>query len=350
MENLSKRKLIVIRGALGVGKSTIANKVAEKYSVPYLSLDKIIDDNGLSTEDGIPLENFIKSNDIVVSQSEGCGLAVLDGCFYYSKQIEDLKQKFAGDVIFITLYSSLEKCIERDSKRDKVYGKESAEFVFNMSDGIREGYYIDNENLTEEEFESFKSVVLDYLKKYAFISQIVTFDDPHLEKLYIFLKYLIRKLPKKENPLPYEVLEAINMESYRVEKKTDSNLQLENKEGVIEPMGSGKTKVPLEDETDALSIIIKEINERYGTSFNDGDRVILNDLSKRLLNNETLNGAVKNNSKDSAKLKFDQLFQDELVGVLDQHFSLYQKLDQSPELKKFVQDRVFEYVVRRMSI
>lgn len=209
---------------------------------------------------------------------------------------------------------------------------------------------IHNENLTKEEFESFKSVVLDYLKKYAFISQIVTFDDPHLEKLYIFLKYLIRKLPKRENPLPYEVLEAINMESYRVEKKTDSNLQLENQEGVIEPMGSGKTKAPLEDETDALSIIIKEINERYGTSFNDGDRVILNDLSKRLLDNETLNGAVKNNSKDSAKLKFDQLFQDELVGVLDQHFSLYQKLDQSPELKKFVQDRVFEFVVRRMSV
>ncbi len=55
-----------------------------------------------------------------------------------------------------------------------------------------------------------------------------------------------------------------------------------------------------------------------------------------------------NNSKDAAKLKFDQLFQDELVSVLDKHFSLYQKLDQSPELKKFVQERVFEYVIKKM--
>ena len=62
----------------------------------------------------------------------------------------------------------------------------------------------------------------------------------------------------------------------------------------------------------------------------------------RLLKNEILKGSVKNNSKDSAKLKFDQLFQDELVGVLDNHFNLYQKLDQSPERKKFVQDRVFD--------
>ncbi len=207
---------------------------------------------------------------------------------------------------------------------------------------------INEENLTEEEMESFKTTVFEYLKKYAFISQIVTFEDPQLEKLFIFLKFLIRKLPKRENPLPYEVLEAINIETYRVEKKGETNLALENAEGLIEPMGGGGTKGLIEDEKDALSKIIKEVNERYGTSFNDGDRVILNDLSRRLLESEVLQGSVKNNSKDSAKLKFDQLFQDELVNVLDNHFSLYQKLDQSPELKKFVQERVFEYVVRKM--
>jgi type I restriction enzyme R subunit len=149
-------------------------------------------------------------------------------------------------------------------------------------------------------------------------------------------------------PLPYEVLQAIDMETYRIEKKGEMHLQLENAEGVIEPMGGGAAKSLSEDEKDALSRIIKEVNERYGTSFNDGDRVILNDLSKRLLESEVLQGSVMNNSKDAAKLKFDQLFQDELVNVLDKHFSLYQKLDQSPELKKFVQERVFEYVVKKM--
>ncbi|MEI8130250.1 MAG: type I restriction endonuclease [bacterium] len=208
---------------------------------------------------------------------------------------------------------------------------------------------IQEENLTEEEMESFKTTVFDYLKKYAFISQIVTFEDPQLEKLYIFLKFLIKKLPRRENPLPYEVLEAIDMATYRIEKTGEKNVQLENTEGVIDPMGSGDSKGSTEDERDALSKIIKEINERYGTNFTDGDRVILNDLSKRLLASEVLRGSVENNSKDSAKLKFDQLFQDELVGVLDNHFSLYQKLDQSPELKKFVQEKVFEYVVKKMN-
>jgi type I restriction enzyme R subunit len=104
----------------------------------------------------------------------------------------------------------------------------------------------------------------------------------------------------------------------------------------------------VDGEEDSLSKIIKEINERYGTNFSDNDKVILNDLSAKLLKSSILQGSIQNNSKDSAKLKFDQLFQDELVGMLDNHFNLYQKLDQSPELKKFVQEKVFEHVVKKM--
>jgi type I restriction enzyme R subunit len=113
--------------------------------------------------------------------------------------------------------------------------------------------------------------------------------------------------------------------------------------------GKGKGS-DFESEQDVLSKIIKEINERYGTNFNDSDKIILNDLSKRLINNTGLQGTIQNNSKDSAKLRFDQLFQDELVSMLDNHFNLYQKLDQSPELKKYVQDRVFEIVVKNTKV
>jgi type I restriction enzyme R subunit len=229
---------------------------------------------------------------------------------------------------------------------DELYSGATPDKLNHIIDGVVSR--IQGENLTLEELEDFKSTVFQYLKKYAFISQIVTFEDPLLEKLYIFLKYLVRKLPRRENPLPYEVLEAINMETYKVQKKVDTNITLETKDGVLEPLSGGDGKGPLEEDVDALSKIIKEINERYGTSFSDSDRVILNDLSKRLAASDVLKGSVANNSKDAAKLKFDQLFQDELVGVLDNHFSLYQKLDQSPELKKFVQERVFEYVIKKI--
>jgi hypothetical protein len=72
-------------------------------------------------------------------------------------------------------------------------------------------------------------------------------------------------------------------------------------------------------------------------------------LSTKLYENESLKGSVKNNSIDSAKLKFDELFQGELIDMLDNHFNLYQKLDQSPELKKFVQEKVFEHIIKKLN-
>lgn len=229
---------------------------------------------------------------------------------------------------------------------DELYAKATPDKLNHIIDGVVSR--INDENLTEEEMESFKTTVFDYLKKYAFISQIVTFEDPQLEKLFIFLKYLIKKLPRRENPLPYEVLEAIDMSTYKIAKTAEISVKLDNEEGKIDPMGKGGAKIQIEDEWDILSKIIKEINERYGTDFNDKDRVILNSITMRLLKSDTLQGSVMNNSKDSAKLKFNELFQNELVDMLDNHFSLYQKLDKSPELKKFVQERVFEYVVNKM--
>ena len=229
---------------------------------------------------------------------------------------------------------------------EELYGKATPDKLNYIVDGVVSR--IKEENLTTEEMESFKTTVFEYLKKYAFISQIVTFEDPQLEKLFIFLKFLIKKLPKRENPLPYEVLEAIDMETYKIEKKSQTNISLDNTDGAIDPMGKGDSKARVTDEWDILSRIIKEINERYGTDFNDNDRVILNSITMKLLKSGVLHGSVVNNSKDAAKLKFDELFQDELVDMLDNHFSLYQKLDKSPELKKFVQERVFEYVVNKI--
>ncbi len=282
----------------------------------------------------------------------------------FVNETDDIKEAFQPYYTTTILSEATNPNILHDLERDVRNFKFFSDFEIN---GFVEEYFggatpdklnhiidgvvarIQNENLTQEEIEGFKSTGSDYLRKYSFISQIVTFEDPQLEKLYIFLKFLIKKLPKYPDPLPYEVLEAVDMESYKIEKKVETNIALENKDGEIDPMsGSGDRKGGSEEELDMLSKIIKEINERYGTNFSDTDRVILNDLSLRLLKNEILQGSVKNNSKDAAKLKFDQMFQDELVGVLDNHFSLYQKLDQSPELKKFVQEKVFEYVIRKM--
>lgn len=202
--------------------------------------------------------------------------------------------------------------------------------------------------LLSAEQDEFKSKAQDYIRKYGFISQIVTFEDPRLETLYIFLKFLVRKLPTRKDVLPYEVLEAVNMDSYKVDKKVETSIGLDDGEGVVEPMGAGGDGFEVHEEMDPLSKIIKDINDRFGTSFNSEDKVILNTLSQRLVGNKVLEGSIKNNNRNAAKIKFDALFSDELVSMLNNHFDLYKKLDENPELKGFVNDRIFDYVHRKV--
>ena len=232
---------------------------------------------------------------------------------------------------------------EIDGFVDMYFGGKSPDMLNAALDQVVARY----KDMLSEEQDDFKSKAQDYIRKYGFISQIVTFSDLKLEKLFIFLKLLIRKLPARREQLPYEVLEAVDMDSYKIQKQKDAQIILEDEEGVVEPMSSGSGAGVVEEEIDPLSKIIKDINERFGTSFDATDKVILNSLSQKLLDNQSLKGSIKNNSENAAKIKFNDLFQEELITMLNSHFDLYKKLDENPELKKFVNDKIFDLVVQK---
>jgi type I restriction enzyme R subunit len=274
---------------------------------------------------------------------------------------EDIKEAFQPYYTTTVLSEATDPNILNDLERDVLQFKL---FALHEVNGFVEDYFSGKSpdvlnaaldviverylELLEEEKEDFKSKSQDYIRKYGFISQIITFEDPRLEKLFVFLKFLVRKLPARKELLPYEVLEAVNMDSYKVEKKAETNIALENEEGTIDPIGLGGDGFEVQEEIDPLSKIIKDINERFGTAFSSEDRVILNTLSQRLMQNGSLEGSIKNNTRDAAKIKFDSLFSDELVTMLNGHFDLYKKLDENPELKSYVNDRIFDFVHRKV--
>ena len=199
----------------------------------------------------------------------------------------------------------------------------------------------------EEEQEDMRIKFVDYMRKYAFIAQIISFEDTRLEKLYVFLRNLYKKLPVNREPLPWEIIESVDMESYRVQKTHETRIFLDDQEGNITPIeGAGRGKA--EDELDMLSRIIKDINDKFGTAFTPEDRVILNSLSKRLADNKSLSGSIQNNTRDAAKIKFDEVFQKELITMLNQHFDFYKKLDSNLELKEYVNQRLFDFVNKKV--
>lgn len=199
-----------------------------------------------------------------------------------------------------------------------------------------------------EETKEFKAKINDYIKRYGFVSQILLFEDTYFEKLFIFLKFLKRKLPIEKDEMPVEILKQVNINSLKVVKKGTVNINLVNEAGLLDPLG-GASETGLDvPEMDLLSRIVKDVNEKYGTNFTDEDRIIADKLRQKLSENESLEGSINNNARDIAKVKFDELFEKELVQIVNNHFDFYQKVNDDHDTRSYLKDRIFDMVYRKV--
>lgn len=89
--------------------------------------------------------------------------------------------------------------------------------------------------LTEEQQEQFKSSVIKFIRTYQFVLQIGPFTDIDLHKLYLYLSYLLRKLPKQVSEQVY-LGDHVALEYYRNNKVFAGSIDLEEKGQVdLEP-------------------------------------------------------------------------------------------------------------------
>ncbi len=113
-----------------------------------------------------------------------------------------------------------------------------------------------NSDLDEDEQVDFKGNAKAFARTYAFISAILPYTNADWEKLSIFLNFLAPKLPApREEDLSKGILEAIDMDSYRVEKQAAQRVQLEDRDAEIDPVPADGGGHKAEPELDRLSNI-----------------------------------------------------------------------------------------------
>ncbi|GIX49465.1 MAG: hypothetical protein KatS3mg131_3676 [Candidatus Tectimicrobiota bacterium] len=136
--------------------------------------------------------------------------------------------------------------------------------------------------LTEEERHDFRSQLGDYVRLYAFLSQVLTFADPELEKLYQFARYLRRLLPADRDDLPREIQQNIDMESFRIQQTYRGKIGLDRKTGILDPQGTRREYAIPPEELEPLSRIIAELNERFGLNLGPEHRLTVNQMMEKL--------------------------------------------------------------------
>lgn len=184
---------------------------------------------------------------------------------------------------------------------------------------------------SDEKRENFKSECQSFCRLYSFVSQVSTFAEIRWEKLFIFLRYLLKKLPRREGERVF-VSSYVDLDSLRIQMIGESNLSLESKTGVLDPMSATSGK-PKDEEKELLSEIIKQVNSVFGVQLNEEDKVDLKHIGERLQQNSELEAVMKgNNSEDNKKDFFTSLFKDEVGDYYTDRMDFY---------KKVVDNRIF---------
>jgi type I restriction enzyme R subunit len=201
---------------------------------------------------------------------------------------------------------------------------------------------------TEEQKEEFKSSIQSFIRLYSYISQITSFTEIRWEKLYVFLRFLNKKLPKKDGER-LSITDTIDLNSLRLQYIGKDKLTLEDKVGELDPMTDTGSKTQTEEEKELLSQIIKKINDVFGVELKEEDRICLKNVGQKLFDNPDLESKVKgNNSHDDKKDFFIDTFKDYIGDYYSERMDFYKKVNNPKVLPMLIDVMFNDYMRQKM--
>jgi type I restriction enzyme R subunit len=202
------------------------------------------------------------------------------------------------------------------------------------------------EQLDEDGQVDFKGKAKAFLRTYSFLSSILPFANTEWEKLSIFLEFLVPKLPApKEEDLSRGILEAIDMDSYRVEKQASMRIALPDADAEIEPIPTAGGGHKPEPELDRLSNIIKAFNDQFGNiPWTDADRVrklITEEIPARVAADSAYQNARKFSDKQNARIEHDKALVRVMTALLQDDTELFKQFSDNDSFRRWLTDTVF---------
>ncbi len=187
-----------------------------------------------------------------------------------------------------------------------------------------------------DEAELWRGKLQAFRNLYNFLSQIIPYQDTDLEKLYVFLRHLGSKLPRRKAGQSYQFDDDVRLEYYRLQKISEGSISL--RDGKATPLdgpsevGSGLVR----EERVALSQLIYLLNERFGTQFNEADQLFFDQIVEAAIADEGLKQAAAVNPGDKFELVFKNLLEALFVERMDQNEDIFVRFMNDPVFQKLV--------------
>jgi type I restriction enzyme, R subunit len=200
--------------------------------------------------------------------------------------------------------------------------------------------------LDEDGQVDFKGKAKAFCRTYQFLASILPYSNAGWETLSIFLNFLIPRLPApREDDLSRGILEAIDMDSYRVEKQKAIQVLLPDEDAEIGPAPVSAGGLKPGPEMDHLSNILREFNEQFGHfPWTDADRVqqlITEDIPVKVAADNAYQNAVRNSDRQNARIELERALARVVTSMLNDDMEIFKQYSDNPGFKRSLLDWVF---------
>ena len=200
----------------------------------------------------------------------------------------------------------------------------------------------------EDEAELLRGKMRAFRNLYGFLSQVIPYQDSDLERLHVFLRHLVAKLPRRGRGPAYLFDDEVRLEYYRLQKIAEGSIPLQDGEarsldGPSE-VGSGLVR----EQPVPLSQLIDIVNKRFGTDFNQADQLFFDQIVEAAISDNSLRRAAAVNPADRFALLFSNQLKQLFVERMDQNEDIFVRYMNDTRFQKTVSDWMALEAYRRL--
>ena len=200
----------------------------------------------------------------------------------------------------------------------------------------------------EDEQEEFRGQLTAYRNLYAFLSQIIPYQDTDLECLYAFVRNLLAKLPPPGDGQAFVLDDEVTLRFFRLQQMSDGSIDL--LEGDPDPL-KGPTDVGTaraKEQEETLSSLIERLNERFGTDFTKADQLFFDQIRASAEHNENIAEAARANSLRDFAAYLGRMLDDLFIARMEGNEEIFSRVMTDTEFRSAAHEHLAEEIFHRV--
>ena len=200
----------------------------------------------------------------------------------------------------------------------------------------------------EEEREKFRGQLRAYRNLYAFLSQIIPYQDSDLERLYAFVRNLLTKLPPPGDGKAFVLDDEVALRFFRLQQMTEGSIELAA--GDADPL-KGPTDLGsagIKDEEVALSSLIDRLNERFGTDFTEADQLFFDQIRASAENDENIAEVARANNFTDFASYLDRMLDELFIARMEGNEEIFSRVMTDTEFRSAAHEHLAREIFSRV--